>query len=38
MGVNKTDKAIDTASRAAGGIKQTVEHFDQQIKSSTDFA
>ena len=31
MGANKTDKAIDRASRAAGGQRKILENFDQQV-------
>lgn len=31
MGANKTDKAIDRASRAAGGQRKIVENFEQQV-------
>lgn len=31
MGANKTDKAIENASRAAGGQRKVVENFDVQI-------
>ena len=31
MGANKTDKAIDRASRAAGGQRKIVENFDQRV-------
>lgn len=31
MGANKTDKAIDRASRAAGGQQKIVENFDQRV-------
>ena len=31
MGANKTDKAIDRASRAAGGQWKIVENFEQQV-------
>ena len=31
MGANKTDKAIEMASRAVGGSKQIVENFDYMV-------
>ena len=35
MGANKTDKAIDTASRAVGGTKKIVENFDYMVYRGT---
>lgn len=34
MGANKTDKAIERASRAAGGVRKIVENFDSQVSLS----
>ena len=31
MGANKTDKAIDSSSRASGGERQIVENYDEQV-------
>ena len=31
MGANKTDKAIERASKASGGITKIVEAFEQQV-------
>ena len=32
MGANKTEKAIERASKASGGVKKTVEAFEKQVK------
>ena len=34
MGANKTDKAIERASRAAAGVRKIVENFDTQVSLS----
>ena len=31
MGANKTNKSIERASRAIGGVRKVVENFDQQV-------